>query len=203
MATFSPWHLVRNPYTRAAYDFLACHGVKVSKMHLYGADLAAIEVAAGGAQAPPAATDGSDCEDISFDVRGADELTAPPSQDASALAADDDVVIALADGEPVGFQTLSLDRAVYVSPVERELEYPAFLWGLYVAPRYRNRGIATELIRRALALAHERGADDAHTLVAVDNSLSKRALTSNGFEPRREVSYYRLGPLERRVNRAL
>lgn len=195
MATFSPWRLLRNPYTRAVYDFLANHGVKVSKMYLYGTTLDSSNFAFEARE--------GDFGDISFDVRSPDELTAPPSQDAAALASGDDVVVAVADGEPVGFQTLSLDRAVYVSPVERELEFPAFLWGLYVAPNYRNRGIATELIRRALALAGERGADEARTLVALDNSLSKRALTTNGFEPRREVSYYQFGKFEKRVNRAL
>ncbi|WP_158059328.1 GNAT family N-acetyltransferase [Halorussus halophilus] len=191
MATLSPWRLVRNPYTRAAYDFLARHGVKVSKMHLYGANLDDFEA------------EQTAFETVSFDVRASDELTPPPSQDASALTCEDDVVVAVADGDPVGFQTLSLDRAVYMSPVERELEFEAFLWGLYVTPNYRRRGIATELIRRSLALARERGADEAYTLVALDNGISKRALTTNGFEPSREVSYYKFRRFERRVERAL
>lgn len=200
MASFSPWHLLRNPYTRAAYDALARRGVKLSKMYLYGVDLA--EIGAHAGESPASATE-TDIDGITVDVRTPAEVTAPPTQDEDALAADDAVVVAVADGDPVGFQTLSLDRAVYVSPVEREITSPAFLWGLYVAPRYRNRGVATALIRRALALARERGADDARTLVAVDNSLSKRALTSNGFEPRCELSYYRLGPFEKRVDRSL
>ena len=103
----------------------------------------------------------------------------------------------------VGYQTLSLDRAVYVPPVEREIDHEAYLWGLYVEPAYRNRGIATALIRKALDVARERGCERAHSLVAVDNAPSQRALASNGFEPVREVSYYRLFGLERRVDRPL
>lgn len=198
MPSLPVWKLVRNPYGRAVYDALDSVGVKFSKMHLYVADLS---------DAPEVDPPGG----VIFEIRSPDEITPPPSQDEEPLAADDNIIIALRnknttesnDKEVVGYQTLSLDRPVYVPPVEREMDHEAYLWGLYVDPDYRNRGIATTLISEALRVAHEYGAESAHSLVAVDNAPSQRALAANGFEPRREVSYYRLFGLERRVDRPL
>lgn len=184
------WKLVRNPYGRAVYDALGSLGVTFSRMYWYVADCSE-----SSATKPPAG--------ISFDVRAPGEITPPPSQDEGPLAPEDDVVVALADERVVGYQTLSANRAVHVPPVGREVDREALLWGLYVEPDYRSRGVATALVGRALDVARERGAETAHSLVAVDNAPSQSALESNGFEARRVSSYCRLFGLEWRRSAAV
>lgn len=184
------WKLLRNRYGRAVYDALGRLGVTFSRMYCYVADRSG----SSPAKSPAG---------VSFDVRAPDEITPPPSQDEGPLAPDDDVVVALADGRVVGYQTLSTNRAVRVPPVGREVDREAFLWGLYVEPDHRNRGVATALVGRALGLARERGAERTHSLVAVDNLPSQSALESNGFEARRVISYCRLFGLEWRRSAAI
>jgi RimJ/RimL family protein N-acetyltransferase len=55
------------------------------------------------------------------------------------------------------------------------------LWGMYVAPRARNKGVGRALLEAAIQLAHEWGLDQVQLGVTDDAPVAKRLYESAGF----------------------
>lgn len=64
-----------------------------------------------------------------------------------------------------------------------KLAHKAFLWGMYVDPEYRNRGIAGKLVRQALRHARELpGVRQVYLGVNAANAPAQKLYTSKGFK---------------------
>jgi GNAT superfamily N-acetyltransferase len=120
--------------------------------------------------------------------------------DRSELSDRDRIAVAVVDDRVVGVQPVTVDRSFYVEPLEQTIDFDgAYFWGLYVAPEWRRRGVATALVARALSfVANETSRTCVQTLVGIDNDPSKRVLTGVGFERKRTRSYYRAFGFQRR-----
>jgi ribosomal protein S18 acetylase RimI-like enzyme len=168
MSSLPLWRLSRNAHGRRLYDWLAAHGVRCSLLAAYVRD--PLDVAAPERSDVALRTVDPAALDASF-------------RDADCLGATDLVVVATEDGERVGSVLLTLDGPVYVDALERTLAPAgAYLWRLFVRPAARQRGLATALLRTALAAASDRGVDRASALVATDNVLSRRTFEAVGFD---------------------
>lgn len=185
--TVPVWQLTRTSFGRRVFDALADAGVMVSRLEQFEHTLAELP--------DPSAPD-----ELSLRVGVPDEyslagrLNRPESSDR------DRIVAAVADDRVVGVQYVTTDRPFDVAPLEREIDFDgAYFWGLYVAPAWQRRGVATALVARALSfVAGRTDRTRVQTLVGVDNVPSKRVLTGVGFERRRIRSYYRLFGMRRR-----
>jgi N-acetylglutamate synthase-like GNAT family acetyltransferase len=60
-----------------------------------------------------------------------------------------------------------------------------FMASVYVAPEFRRRGIATALVRRAIAVATELGVPELYLITADQQHL----YATLGWEPREQVNY--------------
>ena len=94
----------------------------------------------------------------------------------------------LPDGSACGFVEASI-RSDYVngtssSPV-------LFLEGLYVAPLFRRRGIAVQLVQTVADWGRTRGCSEFASDVLLDNALSQRVHCALGFQETERVVYYR------------
>ena len=108
-----------------------------------------------------------------------EERDTPLHQVAERLAPQpDDVVFGAFDGATL-VGTVALARAP-----RRKLAHKAVIWGVYVAPEYRRRGIARRLMERALAHAASMPGLLTVTLGAnAANAASVGLYTSVGFAP--------------------
>jgi len=64
----------------------------------------------------------------------------------------------------------------------RKAGHKAFVWGLYVQPAVRRRGLAEGLMQAALAFASDLGVDQVQLGVAVKAEAARRLYDSLGFE---------------------
>ena len=76
-------------------------------------------------------------------------------------------------GSPIGYFWLELRKFGVV-----------FLLDLYVAPRQRQQGSGTSLLREAIRQAHEMGAREMRLAAASRNQNATRFFVSHGFEVR-------------------
>lgn len=191
--TLPVWKITRTAFGRRVFDALADAGVMFSRLEQF-------EHALDGPFPTPSVPDGIS---LRVDTPAAFSLTG--RMDRPELAARDRIVAAIADGRVVGVQPVTTDRPFHVHPLERTIEFDgAYFWGLYVAPEWRRRGVATALVARALSFVDERtDRTRVQTLVGLDNAPSKRVLTAAGFERERVRSYYRAFGFRRRNQRAV
>lgn len=96
--------------------------------------------------------------------------------------------VAYEDGTPAGLAEAAI-RSDYVngtasSPV-------AFLEGLYVAPAFRRRGIATELVAKVAGWARARGCSELASDALLDNTGSHAAHRALGFDETERVVFFR------------
>jgi GNAT superfamily N-acetyltransferase len=178
------WRLLRNRYTRRAYDTLVAAGLTASRMVEY--------------RAPTAPGGGDDT-----DLPGVVSLLAAPASADRVGGFDLDfsipvsyldsewVVVAASDGRAVGRALVSAGQRPYVEPLGRRVAFDgAYVRRVYVTPDWRNRGLATALVDEALAVGgRELAASTAHALVAADNRPSQWAFRANGFRPVRQYDY--------------
>lgn len=181
------WRLTRNRYARALTDALGALGVRATKVDTYvlPAD-----------RTPPERSP----EGVSFEVMPASTVGRGEGPDAADLAPDDRVAFARVDDEAAGYVVAS-ERPVPIPELDRRaVRDGAFLWGLFVHPAHRERGIATALVGRAVAAAREQfDVGEAFALVALGDYPSRRAFEANGFRVEERVTYYRAFGRERRV----
>ncbi|NHN40299.1 GNAT family N-acetyltransferase [Halorubellus sp. JP-L1] len=140
--------------------------------------------------------------DVTLDVVRASELSIRPSPEFEDLAPSDFVVLARDASAPEsvhGWVFVTLERPVSVTELSTTVRFDgAYLWGLFVAPSERERGVATVLLSRAVAFAGSDRVEAAYALVAAENAPSRRAFETVGFEAVDEVSYQRAFVWERR-----
>ena len=91
-------------------------------------------------------------------------------------------------GTPAGFIEVALRRD-YVNGTESSPV--AFLEGIYVAPMYRRRGVARNLIAAATEWAVKQGSRELASDAALDNQASHLMHRSLGFEETERVVYFR------------
>ncbi|ELZ65152.1 GNAT family acetyltransferase [Haloferax prahovense DSM 18310] len=201
------WRLTRTETAHRVYDALKARGLTATQMDEYVADADAADVGRG----PPA---GVEIRALEPEVARRFEAR----YDAfSELRGDETAVCAfdvgrgerdgeggengeVADSDLVGYLFLGDPGLTYhVHPLETDVSFPGgYVRRVFVAPEARNRGIATALVSRAVAVAGERGAETVHALVARDNRPSQWTFESVGFRVVRTRAYYRAGPLRRR-----
>lgn len=92
------------------------------------------------------------------------------------------------EGRPVGFVEATI-RTDYVngcstSPV-------VFVEGLYVAPDFRRRGLARELVRQVENWGQEAGCRELASDTELENHGSRAAHLAMGFEETEKVVYFR------------
>jgi GNAT superfamily N-acetyltransferase len=191
----SLWRLTRNRYTRLLYERLDRIGIAFATLSLYVCDCTDGEYDDG--TLPQAAVtktyrqnetdrDLSEMRSVFRELRGNDLL-----------------VVAHFDDDIAGYLFVSYDRSVFVPALEASVSFDGvYLWQLYVDPKFRQRGIATNLIYHALDAARETfKATTAIALVALDNYPSRAAFESNGFDARQTLSYLRIMGFEKRLKR--
>ena len=109
-----------------------------------------------------------------------DEPSPPPEEIAARLAQlieQDQVVVlvARADGEPVGVAAMRVQPSLWSEASE------AYLAELYVVPDRRGQGFGRELITEAIRVARDRGADYAFLITSEDDQLAQRLYEAAGF----------------------
>lgn len=92
----------------------------------------------------------------------------------------DDVLLARADRDVVGFAMTTVETGRYEQDVTRGL-----VENIYVRPAYRGRGIGSSLLDAAEAELKASGADVVALDVLADNDDARRFYRSNGYEPHR------------------
>ena len=114
-------------------------------------------------------------------------------------------LVALADGEPIGRTLVSAGAEPYIHALERRMAFPgAYVRRVFVAPDWRTLGLGTQLLGRALAVAHdELCRERASALVAVDNRPSQWLFEGWGFERVRVHSHARVGRFSRSQSRLI
>jgi RimJ/RimL family protein N-acetyltransferase len=108
-----------------------------------------------------------------------EECDIPLTRVAERLAAAPDRAVfgAFEDGRLVGTVGLVRER-------HRKLSHKAFVWGVYVAPAFRKRGVASRLLRTALDhAAAMSGLRQVNLGVTASNLASIALYKSLGFEP--------------------
>jgi GNAT superfamily N-acetyltransferase len=178
------WRLTRSRPARRLYDALDRLGLTVTRLREYHASL---DGTLPGRD-PPAG--------VSLSVRTG---AGPERHAGEHLAPGDVVVTARIDDEAVGRVFVALDRTVYVHALRGRVRTDgAYVFGLWVDPRHRGRGIATALVARACRAADARGVARAVALVAPDNAPSRWVFEGCGFTPGHTHAYDRLFGWERR-----
>jgi len=201
------WRLTRTETARRVYDALKARGLTATQMDEYVADA---DAADAGRDPPPG-----------VEIRALDPAEArrfEARDDAFAELRDDETAVCafdggsgerdgeggengeVADADPVGYLFLGDPGLTYhIHPLEADVTVPGgYVRRVFVAPEARNRGIATALVSRAVAVADDRGAETVHALVARDNRPSQWTFESVGFRVARTRAYYRVGPWRRR-----
>ena len=101
----------------------------------------------------------------------------------TAIANDHDLVLAMREGETLGWAWLGYDK-VHLAPLGREILLPenaVYLYDAWVRPGERGSGIGTALVAARCTRAAERQATTLLTHVVEGNQASRSALESNGF----------------------
>ena len=187
--TVPVWKLTRTSFGRHVFDTLADVGVVFSRLeqleHTLGSPLPDVSVP----------------DMVSLRVGTPGRFSLSGRMNRPELSDQDRIVAAVADDRVVGVQPITIDRAFYVDPLERTIDFAgAYFWGLYVVPEWRRQGIATALVARALSFVADQTAQTrVQTLIGIDNVPSKLVLTGTGFERKCVRSYYRLFGFQHRV----
>lgn len=191
--TLGLWRITRSDAARAAYDWLAEHGVRIAQLDRFerGTHDAG---GTGLAAAPTTVRASGDRAAAGYPARLRDAPIAP----------DDRILYARVHGRVVGSVVLSR-RPVYVPALGRRLDPPGvYCWGLNVRPAHRNRGIGTGLIGEAVRWARRQpDVERVSALVAPDNTLSRRAFAASGFEPTGRHTVLEVGGWRRHNRREL
>ena len=195
----SLWRFTRNRYARAVYDALQAVGITATRMYEYQVRVDHHDTA-GSRPAP----DGVTIEVVSVSevrARGIDLDFSLPVD----LLDGELVVIASADGNPIGRMVINPGPTPYVHPLERPVTVPgAYIRKVFVVPERRGQGVASAALRAAVAHAQDEfEAEHVTALIAADNSPSQWLFESCGFERVRAHEYVRVGPLSRYRTRAI
>lgn len=184
------WRLTRNRYTRRLYDGLAGVGITVSRMVEYVAD-----VQDPSAENPRAGA-GSVSADVSFKtVPATDGLAGRLDFSIPVTYLDGEwVIVAVANGDPVGRALVSAGHQPYVEALGQRLSVEgAYVRRVYVRRDWRNHGLAGRLVSLSRTVAAEQfDTESAHAVIAPDNVPSRAAFEANGFEPVRTHDYVSL-----------
>ena len=114
------------------------------------------------------------------------------------LAADDGLVlVADADGQPVGFLVLVIEACDpgNVHLLEGERRY-GWVTDLFVAAKWRSQGIARRLLERAEAHCRELGLAALQIASLADNPAALRAYDRAGFDAYEITLVKRLRPID-------
>lgn len=165
-------------------------GVERETLYVYAAgldDVRRTEPPAGVAVSVNRATDVDSAAD-------AEPSTTPPSASTAGVQPSDFVAIASeADGSPVGWALVRLESPVTVEERGLTVRFDgAYLWGLFVDPRERGRGVGSALVAAASEFAASDRVRSAYALVAAENEASRRAFERVGYDRVEVVSRYRL-----------
>lgn len=171
-------------------------GVQREAMCVYASEFEAVE----SPEAPA---------DVSVEVVRATEVASVVQEggsttpDASSAGVHDSDFVALAtdaDGAVVGWTCLRVETPVVVEERGVIISFDgAYLWGLFVVPGERRRGIGTALVRAASTFADADRVGCAYALVESDNERSRRLFESAGYEHVDSVTGFRLPVIDRHV----
>lgn len=113
-----------------------------------------------------------------------------------------DEVITLSDGDDcLGYLWLSNRSSYYISPLNRKMTIPdAYVWKVFVCPKYRKEGVGTELLKQTVRIAHNHGYNSLSALVAANNFPSRYLFEKVGFSPETEHRYLQIVDYEYRMD---
>lgn len=116
-------------------------------------------------------------------LRRGSDVSANPSDAFDGLEPDDYVAMAAVDGDVVGWVFVRVERPVTVARAGSELRFDGpYLWGLFVDPDVRGRGIGSALVTAATRFGSV-GADvPVYALVEAENGASRRLFERLAFE---------------------
>jgi GNAT superfamily N-acetyltransferase len=182
------WRLTRNRYTRRVYDALKTAGITATRMYEYRATVARTDATRSPATPPGVSLDAVPASE----ANGLDIDFSLPVE----VLAGEWVVVASVDGRPVARALVTDESSPYVEPLERAVPVRgAYVRRVFVAPEQRGRGVASAVLRAAVALAAgEFDADAATALIAADNRPSQGLFEGRGFERVGVHEYARAGP---------
>jgi aminoglycoside 6'-N-acetyltransferase I len=101
------------------------------------------------------------------------------------------VLLALRDGNAVGFAEAALRRD-YVNGCETSPLLPVtFLEGIYVHPTHRGQGVARQLCDQVAAWARAQGAREYASDALIDNHVSHTMHRALGFTETQRVVFFR------------
>lgn len=187
------WRLTRNQYARRVYDALKAVGVTATRMYEYRAGLERSDVTR-----PPNPPAGVRLELLPAAEVAATGLDVDFSLPVG-LQEEEWVVVAFADGRPVGRTLVADTPNPYVDVLERPIPVQGvYVRRVFVAPAWRGRGVAAAALRSALVFARdELGVDSATALIAADNRPSQWLFEACGFDRAGVHEYARVGPFSR------
>lgn len=186
------WKLTRSRPARRLYDALASVGLRVSVLDLFRRE---------GPLRPP--EPGSGPPSVTIETTQASERQDWWTISDPALDGDDFVLVALADGRPVGQALLSSAGPVYVTELDRTVDFEGgYIWGLSVDPDWRRRDIASALLEAALVRLDRLETPAANALVAPDNHPSRTLFRATGFSPDSRLVYVKAFGVEYHYSRS-
>jgi ribosomal protein S18 acetylase RimI-like enzyme len=182
-----PSRVTRNRYTQRIYDVCFELGVTATWLTEYVRPLAATDEL----EPPNDASLPDHYEVRTCDPEAVRSLDAPLGE----LQPGEEIVAGLENGTPRGYLFLSVDMTHEIQPLEQQLTFDgAYIRRVYVAPEYRNEGLASAMLEFALSRSVKHGATRATALVALDNTPSRKLFERYGFDVERTHRYARAGP---------
>lgn len=187
------WRLTRTRTARRLYEALKRAGVTATRMYEYEASLASLHTGDRHSHSHGIRLDTyspAEVPTLSDDI----DFTRPVDPRGG-----DWVVVASADGRPVGRTLVSDETNYYVEPLEQRVPVDgAYVRRVFVSSDHRGAGIASNLLVEALAVASdELDCDTAMALVAADNEPSQRLFEGRGFTRTGTHDYVRAGRFSR------
>jgi GNAT superfamily N-acetyltransferase len=182
------WRATRNQYTRRVYAVLKRNGLTATMLYDFERSL----------ESTRREDEEPDTRQLSCRVSELSTISSidPPEM---ALHPEETVIAAWWGGTPSGYAFVSHNLTLYIDPLEKEYSFETgYIRRVFVAPEYRNRGIATKLIQQACTYLSERSATTAKALIAFDNLPSLNLFRGCGFEAVGYHQYLRVGPFCRR-----
>lgn len=169
---------------------LECAGIKYSRMLLYQRVL----------DGEPPSVEPIHGKKVTQVHANATDLL-PESVNPNKLESSDEVITLYTDDDCIGYLWLSTRSSYKINPINRKMTIPdAYVWKVFVSPKYRREGVGTELLKQTVRIAHNDGYNSLSAFVAANNFPSRYLFEKVGFNPETEHRYLQIIDYEYRTS---